>query len=54
VPSVRISLLLRTFNDAVTVEAQTYPYNGSTVTSTDGRLRRPFTAVVALRNHFNN
>lgn len=54
VPSVRISLLLRTFNDAVTVEAQTYPFNGSNVTSTDGRLRRPFTAVVALRNHFNN
>lgn len=54
VPSVRISLLLRTVDDNVTQEAQSYSYNGSTVTATDGRLRRAFTAVVALRNQFNN
>ena len=54
VPSIRISLLVRTFDGTIAIEPQTYFYNGSTVTATDGRLRRPFTAVVALRNHFNN
>lgn len=53
VPTVRISLLLRTVDDNVAQEAQTYLYNGTTVTASDRRLRRPFTAVVALRNQFN-
>jgi type IV pilus assembly protein PilW len=52
VTSVRISLLLRTFDINVTLAPQTYNYNGATVTAPgDGRLRRVFTAVVSLRNH---
>lgn len=54
VPTARISLLLRTVDDNVTQEPQSFTYNGSTVTAGDGRLRRAFTAVVALRNQFNN
>lgn len=54
VPTVRISLLLRTVDDNITQEPQSFIYNGSTVTAADGRLRRAFTAVVALRNQFNN
>lgn len=54
VPTARFSLLLRTIDDNVTLEPQNYNYNGSTITATDGRLRRAFTAVVALRNQFNN
>ncbi len=51
VTSVRISLLLRTFEDNITLAPQTYDYDGATVTATDGRLRRVFTFIVALRNH---
>lgn len=54
VPSARISLLTRTLDDNITQAPQTYNYNGATVTATDRRLRRVFTAVVALRNQFNN
>lgn len=51
VTSVRISLLLRTLDEDVTLGPQTYNYNGTTATATDGRLRRVFTTVVAMRNH---
>lgn len=56
VTSVRISLLMRTTLDAdddnLTAGPQTFNYNGTTVTAADdGRLRRVFTTVVALRNH---
>lgn len=56
VTSVRISLLLRTTLDAdddnITLGPQTFNYNGATVTAADdGRLRRVFTTVIALRNH---
>jgi type IV pilus assembly protein PilW len=51
VTSVRISLLLRTLEEDVTLGPQTYNYNGAAVTATDGRLRRVFTTVVAMRNH---
>lgn len=54
VPSARISLLTRTLDDNITQAPQSYSYNGATVTATDRRLRRVFTAVVALRNQFNN
>jgi type IV pilus assembly protein PilW len=54
VPTARISLLMRTVDDHITQQPQSYLYNGTTVTATDGRLRRAFTAVVALRNQFNN
>ncbi len=49
--SVRISLLLRTLEDNITLTPQTYIYNGATVTASDRRLRRVFTTVVSLRNH---
>ena len=51
VTSTRISLLLRTLEEDVTLGPQTYNFNGATVTATDGRLRRVFTTVVAMRNH---
>ena len=50
VDSVRISLLVRTFENNVALEPQTYNYNGADVTATDGRLRRVFTTIVKLRN----
>jgi type IV pilus assembly protein PilW len=50
VNSVRISLLLRSLEDNVTLSPQTYSYNGATVTATDGRLRRAFTTIISLRN----
>lgn len=56
VTSVRISLLLRTTlsadDDNITLGPQTFIYNEATVEAADdGRLRRIFTTVVALRNH---
>ncbi len=51
VTSVKISLLLRTFDDNITLAPQTYDYNGATVTAADGRLRRVFTTTVSLRNN---
>ena len=50
VVSVRISLLMRTVEDNVLPESQTYTYNGTTTTPTDRRLRKVFTHVVAMRN----
>ena len=51
VVNVRISLLLQTLDDDVTQQPQAYTFNGETVTPTDNRLRRVFTATVSLRNH---
>jgi type IV pilus assembly protein PilW len=51
VVSVRISLLLRTLDDNITQQPQTYTYNGADVTATDNRLRRVFTSIISLRNH---
>ena len=51
--SVRISLLLRTPEDGITTQAQTYtfpPDAGAATTAPDRRLRRVFTFVAALRN----
>lgn len=50
VTSIRISLLLRSLDDNVTQEPQTYTYNGATVTAGDRRLRRVVTMTVSLRN----
>ncbi len=47
--TVKISLLVRA-KEAIMHEAQTYKYNGATVTSNDRRLRRVFTTVVTIRN----
>ncbi len=48
--SVRISILLQTITDALTVSAQSYAFNGELVTPTDHRVRRVFTTTIALRN----
>ncbi len=50
VVSVRISILLQTMADALTVNAQSYTFNGELITPTDHRVRRVFTTTIALRN----
>lgn len=50
VVSVRISLLMRTVEDNVLPESQTYTYNGGSTTPADRRLRKVFTHVVTMRN----
>lgn len=48
--SARVSLLMRSIEDNITPESQTYVFNGKTYTAEDRRLRKVFTATVALRN----
>jgi type IV pilus assembly protein PilW len=52
--SVRISLLMRTLEDNVVPEPQTYRYNldpaDDSITATDRRLRKVFTHVIKMRN----
>ena len=50
VVAIRISLLMRSIEDNVLSSAQTYSYNGASVTATDRRLRKVFTATITLRN----
>ena len=50
VVSVRVSLLLRSFEDNVTSASQTYSYNNATTPAGDRRLRRVFTSTVMIRN----
>ncbi len=50
VVSVRIDLLVRSVEDNVTSQPQTYTFNGETVTPTDRRLRQAFSTVISLRN----
>lgn len=51
--AVRISLLIRSFQDGVTDSPQTYTFNGATVTAGDNRLRQVFTSTISLRNRMN-
>ncbi len=48
--SVEINLLLRTAQDNLAPEPQTYVFAGTETTATDRRLRRAYTHVVTLRN----
>lgn len=49
--SVRINLLMVTRQDEnVTTAAQTYVFNGATITPSDRRLRKTFTSTIAVRN----
>ncbi len=48
--SLRVSISVRTDQDALATKAQTYYFNGAPVVATDLRLRRGFTATVNLRN----
>ena len=50
VVSVRINLLVRSGNDNVATQSQTYFYNGTNVVATDKRIRRAFGATIGLRN----
>jgi len=50
VHSVRISLLLRSIEDNVTTDPQSYRLEGTTVTPSDHRLRTVVTATIGLRN----
>ena len=49
--SIRISLLLVSKDGEVnTTKAQTYTFNGTTVTPSDRRMRKVFTSTIAVRN----
>lgn len=48
--AIRVSLLMRSIEDNVVSSAQTYSYNGASVTAGDRRLRKVFTATITLRN----
>lgn len=52
VTSVRVSLLMATPPSAgnLSSKAQTYTFNGSTVTATDQRVRHSFSSLVTIRN----
>lgn len=50
VVTVRLSLLMRSLEDNVVSSAQTYVYNGESITATDKRLRKVFTTTITLRN----
>jgi type IV pilus assembly protein PilW len=54
VVSVRVQLLVRSVDDFVTEDAQTYTYNGATVTPADRRIRQNFSTTVALRNRIGS
>ncbi|MGX2042137.1 PilW family protein [Methylocaldum sp. MU1018] len=53
VVAVRVALLLRSVENGVVNEPQTYRFNGNTVTATDLRLYRPFETAFTLRNRVN-
>ena len=48
--AVRLMLLLRSENDFITEDAQTYTLNGNTVTPNDRRMRLVFATTIGLRN----
>jgi type IV pilus assembly protein PilW len=48
--SIRMELLLETFDDNLTPQPQPYTFNGSTITPSDRRLRRVFATDINLRN----
>ena len=50
VAAVRISLLVAGNDNNVATSAQTYAYDGGSVTATDQRLRQVFTTTVSVRN----
>ena len=54
VVAVRIMLLMRSIDDNVTEDQQTYTYNGATVTAGDFRIRQVFSTTIALRNRIGS
>jgi type IV pilus assembly protein PilW len=54
VVSVRVMLLVRSIDDFVTEDPQTYTYNGVTTTPADRRIRQVFSSTIALRNRIGS
>ena len=54
VVSVRVQLLVRSIDDFVTEDPQTYTYAGNTVTPADRRIRQVFSTTIALRNRIGS
>lgn len=52
--AVQVSLLVAGPSASAAASAQTYEYNGSTVTASDRRLRQVYTGTSALRNRVQN
>ena len=50
VVAVRVMLLVRSIDDFVTEDPQTYTFNNITTTPGDRRIRQNFTTTIALRN----
>ena len=50
VVSVKLSLLLQSYEDNLAPAPMTYTYNGGTVTAADRRLYQVFNSTVAVRN----
>jgi len=53
VVSIRISLLVRSMDDNLTLVPRAYTYNGTTTTPADRRLRRVFSSTIAVRNRLS-
>ena len=54
VVSIRIGLLVRSIDDFVTEDSQTYTFNGATTTPADRRIRQVFSTTIALRNRIGS
>jgi len=54
VVSLRVALLVRSIDDFVTEDSQTYTFNGVTTTPADRRIRQVFTTTIALRNRIGS
>lgn len=53
VVSVKISLLVRSPDDNIATEPQTYFFNDTSTVAADNRLRRVYTSTITLRNRLN-
>ncbi|MCP4392547.1 MAG: hypothetical protein GY802_29925 [Gammaproteobacteria bacterium] len=54
VVSVRIMLLVRSIDDFITEDPQTFTFNGAQTTAGDRRIRQVFSATIALRNRIGS
>ena len=50
VVSVRVEMLIQSDRDDLAPDGQSFTFDGTTVSATDGRLRYPYVATVSLRN----
>lgn len=53
VVSVKVSLLVRSPDDNVVTEPQTYFFNDTSTVATDNRLRKVYTSTITVRNQLN-